>query len=754
MIKRALTLMMTAALGMASAQTLTDARLVNANVSLEVGQRAMPLSVTLSALARSAGYDIVFDVNVDALPSASGPTAPTMFSFQNKPFNEVWPLLMDVYGLNYRIVQVGGKDVLRVSNTPLQRVVDLKNAAAADVEARLKSLLPNVRVVSDIRTNSLIVSGSNRDLTDLDGLLTDLDRPVAQAPVTPAPTPPAPDPVVQNTVTLQNAQAAEVEARLKALFPNLRIVSDVRTNTVFVSATAKEFVDVSTVVSQLDRPIAQAPVTPAPTPPAPDPVVQNTVTLQNAQAAEVEARLKALFPNLRIVSDVRTNTVFVSATAKEFVDVSTVVSQLDRAAQQAATQTPDPSVQRVYTVQSSSDDIAAFLRTTYPTLVVTPVGKTNQLVVSGPTSVVNTAFALLGQVDRPLPVAAVGPAVVQRIFTLANAQASEIKAVLENTLATRLDDAATGSSTGAANNSANNSANNQAPTTQSAQDAASAAASQSGSDVTIIADQRTNTLIVRGTPEQVAQVAELIPVLDVRVPQINVQIRIQEITEDAARTLGIDWSAGIGNFVTKLVSGNLTALFDNTTNFAGLNLGATLKALENQQLSKSIYDGNVTLQSGQRRQGNATSAENASAGASASIKSGGRVEVNIPGAAGNIVRQIDYGVLLDFLNPQVSNDGTITIGVRSSISNPQTALTGGSIPNILSFLNREASTTVSFKSGQTVLLGGLLTDTENTTTNGVPFLSSIPLVGSLFKSEDTRKSKAQLLIVLTGNIVQ
>lgn len=691
--------MMTAALGMAGAQTLTDARLATANVSLEMGQRAMPLSVTLAALARSAGYDIVFDVNVDSLPNASGPTAPTMYSFQNKPFNEVWPLLMDVYGLNYRVVQVGGKDVLRVSNTPLQRVVTLQNATAADVEARLKSFLPNLRVVSDPRTNSLIVSGTNRELADLDGLLADLDRAVATAPTTP--TTPA-TPTTPETPT--------------------------------------------------------TPATPVtPEPPAPDPVVQNSIALQNAQAADVETRLKALFPNLRIVADARTNTVFVSATAKEFADVNTIVTQLDRAVQQANTQAPDPTTQYVYSVKGSTADIVTFLKTTYPTLVVTPIGQTGQIVVSGPTSVLNTAFTLLNQVDRPLPPPVAGPAIVQRIFTLANAQATEIKAVLDTTLATRLQTSTTPSTDSATTSGAANSANNQTPSTSAAQATTSGAAQgtqATTNNVTIIADQRTNTLIVRGTTEQVAQVAELIPVLDVRVPQINVQIRIQEITEDATRTLGLDWSAGIGNFVTRLVSGNLTTLFDNTTNFAGLNLGATLRALENQQLSKSIYDGNVSMQSGQRRQGNTTSAENASANAAASIKSGGRVELNIPGPAGNIVRQIDYGVLLDFLNPQVSNDGTITIGVRSTISTPQTALDGTSIPNILSFLNREASTTVSFKSGQTVLLGGLLTDTENTTTNGIPFLSSIPLIGNLFKTENTDKTKAQLLIILTGNIVQ
>lgn len=330
---------------------------------------------------------------------------------------------------------------------------------------------------------------------------------------------------------------------------------------------------------------------------------------------------------------------------------------------------------------------------------------------------------------------------MQRTFTLSNAQATELKETLEGTLKRAL-----GTQTGAAAGTTTATSETTQPTP-----AESSAASTGAS---IIADQRTNSLIVRGTQAQVDQIAELVPLLDKAVPQINVQVRIQEITESAARNLGIDWSAGLGAFTTNIIGGALTALFDSTKSFTGLNLGATLTALETQGMSKSIYDGSVTLQSGQRRQGNQGTTESSSANAAATIKSGGRLEVNIPSASGNITKQIDYGVILDFINPQVASDGSITIGVRSNVSDLQTAITATSIPNVLQFTNREANTTVTFKSGQTVMLGGLLSNTERSTKEGIPFLSSIPIIGNLFSRTSTRKDQTQLLIVITGNVVQ
>jgi len=297
----------------------------------------------------------------------------------------------------------------------------------------------------------------------------------------------------------------------------------------------------------------------------------------------------------------------------------------------------------------------------------------------------------------------------------------------------------------------------QAPGTTGSAATGTASTQASTPQATIIADKRTNTIIVRGTQAQVDQIAQIIPSLDVRVPQVNVQVRIQEITESASRSLGVDWKAGFGNFIVNVASSGVKAIFDPTQSLVGFNLGATLNALEQQGMTKRVYDGTVTMQSGQRSLNNSTDSQNASSGAAAHLQSGGRLELNIPSQAANvpaIQRQIDYGVTIDFYNPQVAPDGSITVRVKGVVNQPKTAITGSTLPNLLDFSNSEAQTTITFKSGETVLLSGLLGTNQTTTTTGLPFLSSIPVIGSLFGKQSSTNDRSQLLVVITGTVVQ
>ncbi|WP_291424954.1 type II secretion system protein GspD [Deinococcus sp.] len=392
---------------------------------------------------------------------------------------------------------------------------------------------------------------------------------------------------------------------------------------------------------------------------------------------------------------------------------------------------------------------------------------------------------MLSQLDQPK--AELDAQIVQKVFPLVNASAEELKATLEGTLSrdiaqqtasnlaanATLLDPVTGQPY--AGKSVADSPMNQANTASAAgtSTAAGTPATTTGAAATapgaavlatpaanIIADRRTNTLIVRGTQAQVAQIAELIPQLDKIVPQINVQVRIQEITESALKSLGIDWNAKIGGFSVSLGGSNgLSATFDPTRTLVGFNVFPTLNALENQSVSKKVYDGSITMQSGQRSLGNASATQNASSSAAATVKSGGRLDINIPSAAANvpaIQKVVDYGVILDFFDPQVAPDGTITLRVHGQVNDLVTNIpdNGIGVPNILKFTNSEAQSIITFKSGQTVLLSGLMGSNATNQNNGVPYLSTIPVVGGLFGSQSKRSSATQLLVVVTGTVVQ
>lgn len=743
-MKNRYALLLTAALGLAAAQTapaqtipatpgtasprpaasaaqttiVADPQLSGAQVSFEVRRAGSDLASMLIALATSAGYEIIIEPSVDAVLQANSVSSPAAgaaagagtaltYSFRNKPFNEVWPLVLDIYGLSYETLGIGGKNVLRVGIKPLQKIVKLPaNLSAADTERQLKLSFGSLRKITSSQTNAAPAGAS-----------------------------------AAGTQSATTTEASQEEIILDS--PTMRIVAEPASNSVIIRGTNQEVAQVERLLNQI---IAAQASAPAIVKPAPIPNVQRVYSV-NGRQDDVVGLLGKQYPGLNVSPVGTTGQVVVSGPEDQLTDAFRLLAQVDRPVSAA----PDPkSAVQVYAAKGKSEDVSKFLAAQYPGLKVTPIGSTERLVLSGPQDQLSAALALLGQVDQAAPVAA---STVQRVFTLVNASAEEVKATLEGTLArdvTQNVPAATAVPDAPA----------PAPSQNSAVTPTAPAASVSGTaaqPTSIIADKRTNTVIVRGTPDQVEQVAQLIPQLDQKVPQINVQVRIQEITETAARSLGMDWKIGFGGFQVSAGSGGLGAAFNPTQSLLGFNLGATLNTLQNQGLSKSVYDGAITMQSGQRSLGGAGQTQNASSEAAATIKSGGRLELNIPSAAANvpgIQKQIDYGVNLDFYNPQVAPDGSITMRVRGQVNDLTTVITATTVPNLLQFTNSEAQTTLTFKSGETLLLSGLLKTKETRNNDGVPFLSSIPVIGGLFGKESTRKEQTQLLVVITGNIVK
>lgn len=694
-------LLLTAVLGMATAYaqiptstapastqstaSMTDSALSTARVSIEVGNYSGPLSSLLAAIAKSAGYGIILETDVDAqsgtlanaaanASAASGTARPIIYSFRDTPFNEVWPLIMDVAGLSYEVVQVGGRPVLRVSNRPVQTTVKLEYVDANYAYEKLVQFFGNntFKVVADSAGGSLIIGGTSSAVNSARNFIRSID-------------------VKSNagTATPQTAMAQRIYT--------------VRT-----------------------------------------------------QASDIQSLIAAQFPNLRVTPVGQTKQLVLNGTQRDLEAAMALIEQVDRLSDSDAAAAASPNVQQVYSVRGDQAAMVTFLGAQFPSLKIVPVGQTSQLLLNGSKAQIDAALALLGQVDvAPRQ----GDQVVQRVFQLVNASAEELKATLENTLARNAVTTASRSTTPVTGVDANgNPVTVSVPSTAGATTTSTTATTADATDaatpsapkVTIIADRRTNTLVVRGTQLQIDQAAELIPQLDRKVPQINVQVRIQEISEEAGRTLGLNWRANFGQFSVTAGSGGLGALFNPTQTFAGFNIFPTLTAMENQGLTKTIYDGTVTMQSGQRELGVMAETQNASAGAAATIKSGGKLELNLTGPSGNIQKTIDYGTIIDFFNPQVAPDGSITLRVRGQVSNLDTA---DVTANLLRFTNKEAQSTITFKDGETVLMSGLMGTRETSTKTGLPFLTSTPL-NALAGKTVTNKTATQLLVVITGTIVK
>ena len=300
-----------------------------------------------------------------------------------------------------------------------------------------------------------------------------------------------------------------------------------------------------------------------------------------------------------------------------------------------------------------------------------------------------------------------GPPVFQRAYQLSNAKAVELAQVLQEALKAR--------------QAQNQGQQNQALPTREA---------------TVVADPRTNTLIVTGTQEDLALVEGLIPKLDQPVPQVSLRVRIQEVQSNLTRSLGLKWnSIAGGNVAASILDSGLSLIFDSTRSLAALNIMATLDALQQQGLSRALRDVNQTVLNNQ----------------TARLQSGETFFIRR--VVNDQVERVPFDVgLIVEVTPQSTADGQILLNIKAEISgNVQRNPVDGDVDR---FTKQVVTTTLRVKDGETVVLGGLTSQESNQSQQGVPLLMDIPLIGELFKQRTNESTDKELLVVITADILK
>jgi pilus assembly protein CpaC len=171
----------------------------------------------------------------------------------------------------------------------------------------------------------------------------------------------------------------------------------------------------------------------------------------------------------------------------------------------------------------------------------------------------------------------------------------------------------------------------------------------------------------------------------------------------------------------------------------GIDVASALDLAENDGLITTLAQPNLTALSGE----------------TASFLAGGEFPVLISTALGQTsILYKQYGVSLAF-SPTVLADGRISMRVRPEVSELSSegsiTLNGYNIPGLQV---RRAETTVELGSGQSFMIGGLLSNNANNSTDKVPGLGNLPILGVLFRSNNFRKQQTELVIVVTPYIVR
>ena len=111
----------------------------------------------------------------------------------------------------------------------------------------------------------------------------------------------------------------------------------------------------------------------------------------------------------------------------------------------------------------------------------------------------------------------------------------------------------------------------------------------------------------------------------------------------------------------------------------------------------------------------------------------------------------DTGIILT-VTPRVSDGGLVSLDVNVENSSVQFAALGNL--NSVPFFNKKtAKTTLSIMGGQTIVIGGLIAETRNDSSSGVPFLSRIPILGGLFGYQTYARNKTETLLLLTPHVI-
>ena len=468
----------------------------------------------------------------------------------------------------------------------------------------------------------------------------------------------------------------------------------------------------------------QAPVAVTP-PPAPEPVQEIRTYTIKSDVAAIRSLLETQVPGVKI-SNVG-NRLVVTATAAQHVRITSLLTELDI----APPVLPLPPVVaevrpeiRTYVIKGDVTAISKLLETQFPGIKISSVG--SRLVVTATPDQQAQIAALLSTADvapaAPTPAAPID--IDTKTVPLSYAKAAKLAEVLQKVV-----------------NGTALTSNADAPqATSTTLPGATSNAPLSG--VSVIAEESSNSLIISGPTQTVARLLAIIPSLDKPQQMVNVGVRIQEISDAAGRNLGIDWTFGIGNFSGSIASGALNFVLDATRSLVGLNIGAALNALETQRLSKRVNDSTLTVLN------NGTG----------SVKVGGRIEItsessgsgSTPGS-GLASRTIPYGVEIQ-VTPSIAADGNISLETSASVSS---VLNPNSTDfKRIDFIDRAAKSTVRLRDGQTVLLGSLLQTIDDSSSSGIPFISSIPLLGEAFKTTKSSSEQTQILIVVTVNLIK
>ncbi len=271
----------------------------------------------------------------------------------------------------------------------------------------------------------------------------------------------------------------------------------------------------------------------------------------------------------------------------------------------------------------------------------------------------------------------------------------------------------------------------------------------------LLADDGRNIILIRALPADYSRLVKLLERLDNMPRQVLVEVMVAEVSLSNQLEFGVEWAFHNKNKIningssydqTLGLTTNIAAGFAYKVLDSSNNIVATLQTLADKNDLTILSSPQVLVLNNETAK--------IDVGQEVPIVTTETYRDTTTVSTDSIDKTVEYkntGIILE-VTPKINYNGIIILDVDQEVSTAEENTTSGINSPIIS--KRKVNTKMAVKDGQSILIGGLIRNETSTIESGVPFLMDIPLFGYLFKYKKDKKSKRELLIMITPHVIE
>jgi general secretion pathway protein D len=282
----------------------------------------------------------------------------------------------------------------------------------------------------------------------------------------------------------------------------------------------------------------------------------------------------------------------------------------------------------------------------------------------------------------------------------------------------------------------------------------------------IISDERTNSLLIYASKEDMKVIREIVAKLDIVLAQVLIEAAVISVTLNNSRDLGIsylqhpqhsgNWT-GVGaiNNNNQLQASSFTGINGVTNSTGILPSGFSYLMSFGQDLDVTLTavaaDSRARILQRPRIQTSHNEPASIFVGQSRPYPTSSYYGGGAYGGYSSI-QQLQIGVELD-VTPLINPDGLVVMDIHTKIDSFDGNVTIQNVGDVPVTSNKEAQAKVSVRDHDTIILGGLIETDQNKNNSGVPFLKDLPLLGNLFRSSHADETRSELIVLIRPTVL-